>query len=157
MSEAGATTPRIVVGVDGSDNSIEALRWAARQAELTGAQLNVVTAWSYPEFPTPFGIVPELPLPHDPLAAPRVRLVEAIASALGDRPRIAVEPRVVEGPPPVVLLDAAAGAELLVVGSRGLGGMKALLLGSVSERCVRHASCPVVVIHHTTDHGDLKR
>lgn len=138
--------PRIVVGVDGSVPSIEALRWAARQAQLVGATLHVVTAWSYPEYPTPFGIVPELPLGPDPLAEARVRLDRAIAANLGRRPSVEVRAQVVSGVPVPVLLEKADGAALLVLGSRGRGAFAGMVLGSVSIHCLGRASCPVAVV-----------
>src|SRR5579872_4629000 len=139
---------RIVVGVDGSESSIDALKWAARQAEMTGATLHVVTAWAYPDQPTPFGIVPELPLGPDPLTEARERLENAIVSALGPHPSVEVTAEVLSGHVPPVLLHAARDAELLVVGSRGRGAFAGMLLGSVSEHCVHHAGCPVVVVRH---------
>jgi len=148
---------RIVVGVDGSDRSLEALRWAARQASLTGAQLHVVTGWFYPEFPTPFGIVPELPLPPDPMAEARRRLDKAVAAVLGVQPNLDLRVEVVSGSPSAVLLAAAEGADLLVVGSQGMGRFEALLLGSVCERCVRRSTCPVVVIHGKKDSDQSHR
>jgi nucleotide-binding universal stress UspA family protein len=144
MPHAAASTT--VVGVDGSDSSLEALGWAIREAGLTGATLNVVTAWSFPEHPTPFGIVPELPLAEDPLAETRKRLDQVVEAARGGIERLDVRTRVVHGAAATVLLESARDADLLVVGSRGLGTIAGLLLGSVSEHCVRHASCPVVVV-----------
>lgn len=123
-----------------------ALRWAARQAELTGATLHVVTAWSYPEHPTPFGIVPELPVPGDPLADALHKLDEVVGSELGGHAGTTVHTEVIQGNAAPVLLDAARDAGLLVVGSRGQGAFAGLLLGSVSEHCVRHAACPVLVV-----------
>lgn len=153
MPKPSAPVSRIVVGVDGSDRSLEALRWAAEQARLTGSQLHVVTGWFYPQFPTPFGIVPELPLPPDPMAEARGRLEQAVAAVLGVQSNLDLRVEVVRGNPAVVLLDAAKGADLLVVGSQGMGRFEALLLGSVCERCVRRATCPVVIIHGTNDPG----
>ena len=113
--------PKIVVGVDGSESSIAALRWAARQAELTGAALHVVTAWSYPEHPTPFGIVPPLPLPTDPLSNARRQLAEVVDAELERHTGLTIHTEVVHGNAAPVLLDAARDADLLVVGSRGQG------------------------------------
>lgn len=134
---------RIVVGVDGSPASADALSWAARQAELTGAAIEAVTSW---EYPMAFGGYPaanEIDWP----ANARSVLDSALDQALGE----AADPvtrTVVEGHPAKVLIDAAAGAELLVVGSRGHGGFAGLLLGSVSEYVVAHAPCPVLVVRH---------
>jgi nucleotide-binding universal stress UspA family protein len=142
---------KIVVGVDGSEPSLEALRWAIHQAELTNASLEVLTAWSYPERQAPFGIVPELPLRKDPMAATRPRLDQAVKAALGRDRNLDVRDDVVHGEAAQVLLEAARDADLLVVGSRGLGAITGMLLGSVSEHIVRHAPCPVVVVPSTKD------
>ncbi len=142
-SPSGST---IVVGVDGSEGSLEALRWAGRQATLTRASLHVVTAWAFPEHRTPFGIVFDLESIADPTARARKELDRAITATLGSHTDFEVRADVVPGDEAPVLLDAARGADLLVVGSRGLGSFAGMVLGSVSERCVRHAECPVVVV-----------
>jgi len=139
---------KIVVGVDGSDGSLEALRWAARQAQLTGASLHVVTAWAFPEHGTPFGIVFDLASLSDPTARAREALGRAIFDTLGDHQQIEVRAEVIPGDEAPVLLEAARDADLLVVGNRGRGAFVGMLLGSVSEQCVRHAPCPVVVVRN---------
>jgi nucleotide-binding universal stress UspA family protein len=140
-------TSTVVVGVDGSESSLDALRWAARQARLTGASLEVVTAWTFPDVATPFGIVPDMSGESDPEGDARVRLDEAVGDVLGEDPEIALRTSVVLGTAAQALLDASRDADLLVVGSRGLGAFTGMLLGSVSEHCVRHAKGPVVVVH----------
>jgi len=149
MRQETGHEPRIVVGVDGSSSSVEALRWATRQARLRGAILSIVTAWDYPEHPTPFGIVPDLPIGVDPMEASRRALGTLVDEVLGADPGIVVDCHVVHGAPTPVLLESARGAELLVVGSRGRGTVSGALLGSVSLHCVTHASCPVAVVHVT--------
>lgn len=152
MSEAnpdvgsGTATRRIVVGVDGSEPSIRALQWAAREAEWSDATLEVLTAWTFPEQPAPLGIVARVPWPDELIAEARVKLDEVIKDALPDIDPQRVIARVIRGSAVPVLLDAARDADLLVVGSHGRGAMAELLLGSVTERCVRHACCSVVVI-----------
>jgi nucleotide-binding universal stress UspA family protein len=146
MADGSGHESRVVVGVDGSDSSVEALRWAARQARLTGATLCVVTAWDYPEHATPFGIVPELPATFDPVEKARLALDALVGEVLDSDPGIVVVRDVVHGGPAPVLLEYAQGAELLVVGRRGRGALAGALLGSVSGRCLTHASCPVAVI-----------
>ena len=148
---------KIVVGVDGSESSLGALRWAVRQAEMTKDDLLVLTVWSYPERPAPFGMVPELPLPDDPMAEVRRRLDDVVDAAAGRKPSIAVRAEVVEGRAATALVEAARDAELLVVGSRGLGAIAGMLLGSVSEHCVRHAASPVVVVRSTDDAARVSR
>jgi nucleotide-binding universal stress UspA family protein len=132
---------RIVVGVDGSPASLEALQWAVRQASLTGAAAEAVTAWHFPAAVGGFPIVD----PTDWQANAHDVQDLAVKEALGDAAPALVR-RVAQGHPVRVLLEAAVGAELLVVGSRGHGGFTGMLLGSVSEHVVAHAPCPVVVI-----------
>ncbi len=152
MSEAnpvvagGSPIRRIVVGVDGSEPSIRALQWAARQAEWSGAALEVLTAWSFPEHPAPLGIVVHVPWPDELMAEARLKLDEVIRDSLPNIAPDRVHAQVVRGSAVPVLLEASSNADLLVVGSHGRGAMAELLLGSVSDRCVRHAGCSVVVI-----------
>ena len=133
-----ANRPVIVAGVDGSRCSLEALRWAARQAELTGAELHAVMAWSLPEIYSY--------TPRDFEGDARKALEEAIEQALGDQPRVPVIGQVVEGHAAEALIDASRDAQLLVVGRQGHGAFTGMLLGSVSQHCVAHAHCPVVII-----------
>jgi nucleotide-binding universal stress UspA family protein len=136
----------IVVGVDGSASSLDALRWAAAQADRTGASLDAVIAWQYPYV---YGGFPVSDSVDWRLSAQRT-LDDAVAAALGeDGPKVTTTVR--EGDAAGALLAASATAELLVVGHRGHGGFTELLLGSVSQRVVTHATCPVVVIRHRAD------
>jgi nucleotide-binding universal stress UspA family protein len=128
----------IVAGVDGSQCSLEALRWAARQSELTGAELLAVMAWSLPEIYSY--------TPRDFQGDARKALEDAIEQSLGQEPRAPVTAQVVEGHPARALIDASRDAQLLVIGSRGHGAFTGMLLGSVSQHCVSHAQCPVVVV-----------
>jgi nucleotide-binding universal stress UspA family protein len=132
--------PRIVVGFDGSDESLSALEWAARQAELTGGALEIVAAW---EWPTSLGWAP---MPgYDPVAETKKLLEPMLESLRHARPKVAVSWKVVEGHPAPVLVGESHGAELLVVGRRGHGEFVGMLIGSTSEYCVANAACPVVV------------
>jgi len=141
---------RIVVGVDGSPQSRQALRWAARQAKLTGASLQVITCW---EFPTAMSWLPPNPSDFEAIQRDAKRTLEqTVADVLGDDPDIDLDLTVVEGQASPGLLEAARGASLLVVGSRGHGELTGMLLGSVSERCVTHAPCPVTVVRDVGDH-----
>lgn len=133
---------RIVAGVDGSACSKDALRWAARQAEMTGAVLEVVIGWRYPTY---YGWAPG-PQDFDFEDAARQALGETLDAVFGANRPAGLTTRVVEGHPASVLVEAAAGADLLVVGSRGYGGLADALLGSVSTYCVHHAHCPVTVL-----------
>ena len=131
---------RIVVGVDGSEVSKGALRWAARQARLTGASLDVVMTWELPTLP--HGVWGGYDESQDAQQA----LNETVRDVLGKTKEGEVLTRAIEGPPAPRLLEAAKGADLLVVGSEGHGPVAGLLLGSVSQQCVAHAPCPVVVV-----------
>jgi nucleotide-binding universal stress UspA family protein len=138
---------RIVVGIDGSPASLRALAWAVRQAELTGGLVDAVTAWHYPVviggMPyAPLGVLDEAEFGR--FAA--TTLGNAISAVVGKDAPVKISSTVREGNAAEVLLDAADGADLLVVGSRGHGGFTEALLGSVSQHCVHHAPCPVVII-----------
>lgn len=140
----------IVVGVDGSPASIEALRWAAGQAVLTGDDLTAVAAW---EWPTTLGWAPPYPEGYDPASDAQKALAQAVGKVQGDFAELKIDTRVLEGRPAPVLLGVAKDADLLVVGSRGHGEFTGMLIGSVSEHCVAHARCPVVVVRGLRDHS----
>ncbi|MGC8462068.1 MAG: universal stress protein [Acidimicrobiales bacterium] len=133
---------QIVVGVDGSPTSAKAFAWAADLAEETGAALRAVMSWEdrYSDMWVPgSGVV------VDRLAVVRRALEHAALPVTGAHPTLPVELTAVEGPPARRLVAAAEDADVLVVGSRGHGGLTGTLLGSVSLFCVTHAPCPVVV------------
>lgn len=135
---------RVVVGVDGSEASREALRWALRQAALTGAGIEAVACWQWPAAAGGFA-----PYEDFDMSTPTRQYAEAeVAQALAETgSSVEVRLVVVEGYPAGALVAHGAGAELLVVGSRGHGTLRGVLLGSVGLHCVTHATCPVVVIH----------
>jgi nucleotide-binding universal stress UspA family protein len=136
---------RIVVGVDGSAPSKAALAWSARQARLTGATVEAVIAWQYPAtYGYTMPTAPEINYNYEEIAAKVI--ADTIAEFRGQDNQVEIISRVVEGNAAQALLDASAGAELLVVGSRGHGGFFEALLGSVGQHCVHHATCPVVII-----------
>jgi nucleotide-binding universal stress UspA family protein len=135
-------TPRIVVGVDGFESSKAALRWAIHQAKLTGAMVDAVTVW---QIPAGSGLIPAADLP-DYQDDARIILTEAIAEMCTVDSEVEVRPYVTEGHAGPVLVAAAEGADLLVVGCRGHGGLAEALLGSVGQYCVHHAPCPVVIM-----------
>ena len=141
-SRQGDEQRRIVVGVDGFESSKAALRWAIRQAKLTGAVVEAVTAW---HVPVGTGWVPTADMPDYQEDAFTV-LAEAIDEMCTVDPDVQVCPRVVEGRAGPVLVDAADGADLLVVGSMGHRGLAEVLLGSVGQYCALNASCPVVIM-----------
>ncbi len=138
---------RIVVGVDGSAPADLALRWALRQAVLTGADLEVLACWQRPVIAS--GYAPTAWVDFDFTKETERAASDQLASAVAETPgtdKVTVRTRVVEGYPAVVLTGAARGAELLVVGSRGHGEMAGLLLGSVGLHCAMHGPCSVVIV-----------
>ena len=140
---------RIVVGVDGSSHSEEALRWALGQARLTGQPVEAVTSWSNL---IDLGVGGEGGLVgFDWKGLATSTLENTVAKAVDSADADRVTQRVVQGHPAKVLVDAAADAALLVVGSRGRGGFKGMLLGSVSQHVVARAACPVVVVRTPAD------
>jgi nucleotide-binding universal stress UspA family protein len=137
---------RIVVGVDGSPSSLEALRWAAGEARLRGATLVALHAWTLPPVSTANQGARLLASDFARIRDGARKLLElAVAEAVPDK-EIDIARVVCEGPPAQALVASAEDADLLVVGSRGLGGFKGLLLGSVSREVAQHAPCPVVVV-----------
>lgn len=138
----------IVVGVDGSDASVNALRWALREARLRTARVRVVLAWSYPQVSTYHEAkhVLDVPFAEDAAAFLDQVVAETAAAAEG----LEIEKKVVEGQAAPALVEAARDASLLVVGSRGLGGFSGLLLGSVSQQCAHHATCTLVIVREGT-------
>ncbi|WUH95633.1 universal stress protein [Streptomyces sp. NBC_00433] len=148
MNQPAPQIPRVVVGVDGSPGSETALRWALAHAPAQGASVQAVTAWQYPDmYGYSWGYLPSVPDGGNFSAAAEKALVETVARVTAETGSNAeVTTRVIEGHPAQVLRDAARGAHLLVVGTRGHGSFAGVLLGSVSQHCVQHAPCPVVVV-----------
>jgi nucleotide-binding universal stress UspA family protein len=143
---------RIVVGVDGSEPSRAALRWAAATAAALGAELEPVRAFRYPPplqewtaMPSNYGFLPELPAEEVVERGVHDELADAVTAEVGAD--VAAKALVRRGHPAEVLLAAADGAALLVVGRSGHGGLADLLrLGSVARACTEHAPCPVAVV-----------
>jgi nucleotide-binding universal stress UspA family protein len=140
----------IVVGVDGSEGGAAALEFAAEEAALRNTPLRIVSAWQVPAAAYGGGGAP--PLDPSTLDAFRVRAEhvaeEATATAKKLQPSLEVEALTAAGQPADALLGQGADADLIVVGRRGLGGFRSLLLGSVSQQVVHYATCPVVVVQH---------
>src|SRR5262249_58110220 len=132
-----------VVGLDGSDQSRMALRWAAAAGKAADVRVRAVKSWIHPRS----GI---LPIASVPVSAAEMdeqsgrALATAVADVLG--PSAAVITEVLHGPTAAALLQTVTPDSVLVLGSRGLGGFVGLLLGSVSQECVEYAPCPVVVV-----------
>jgi nucleotide-binding universal stress UspA family protein len=138
---------RIVVGIDGSDGSRTALQWAGAEARRRGATLEVVLAWEYPAgmvYASHGSFLPPEPDMEGAAVATLQKLLadEGLASDDG----VDLRESVVHDAPAPALLHASQDADLLVVGSRGQGAFVGMLLGSVSQHCVTHATCPVVVV-----------
>jgi nucleotide-binding universal stress UspA family protein len=145
----------VVVGVDGSAESVAALAWAARYGSASGARVRALLAWHYP------GAVGGPPIEKAPESVHaqteqqmRATLDEAVAKACPGEAPAGVETSIVYGHPAQVLIDASKEADLLVVGSRGHGAWHGMLVGSVSIHCVTGASCPVVVVRGSDGHRD---
>ena len=135
MSNAASTEARIVVGFDGSEGSQPALAWAIREAQLRHCRLEAVRAWSPGEFGTD----------EDIQAYTLEHLEKEVSEAVGGSP-VSWQAFAEKGSAAKVLTARAAGAEMLVVGSRGHGALSGLLLGSVSSHVSTHVGAPVVVI-----------
>ncbi|MDG4860342.1 universal stress protein [Streptomyces sp. T-3] len=142
---------KVVVGVDGSEPSLRALAWAARQAKLTGATLEAVTCVDFPAegwepLMTGWAPPPLRPEDFDPGQLGRRILDDALAKVLDDETAARVDHQVYVGGAAQGLLERAEGAELLVVGERSHRGFAAALLGSVAHHLTHHAPCPVTVV-----------
>jgi nucleotide-binding universal stress UspA family protein len=141
-------------GIDGSESARLAAQWAAREAQLQDAEVRLVSAW---EIPTYGFSVAAVGISDEMMKALQNAAEDNLANATDEVRAIAkeidVSTDVVEGQAAGVLLEAARDADLLVVGSRGLGGFRELLLGSVSQQCANHAGCPVVIVRHLHPNG----
>jgi nucleotide-binding universal stress UspA family protein len=135
---------RVVVGADGSADSLAAIRAAAVEADRAGLALHVVHAWQQPAVYVDVNLLAEYD--HVFREAAQVLLGESVAGLGEDFPDLVITQDLVQGQAATALLDAAQDARLLVVGSRGLHGVTRMLLGSVSHAVVLHAPCPVLVV-----------
>lgn len=145
------TRPHIVVGVDGSESSIAALRWGNRLASALNLDIRAVAVWQYPVMALgtyyPFeGWSPE--------EDTEKILASVVTAVFGENPPSSVSTFVRSGPVAPALIEESDGAEMLIVGSRGRGGFVGLLLGSVSATVAEHARCPVLVVHESQDGTD---
>ncbi|MCU1474158.1 universal stress protein [Amnibacterium sp.] len=147
QNQTAGREPRIVVGVDGSPSSVGALRRGARIAAALDLPLHAIAAWHYPDLYG--GYMGEAFIPDPSMLADgaQAMLDETVAAVFGDSPPTGFRGLVREGRAAQILIDESRGAEMLIVGSRGHGGFTGLLLGSVSEACAEHATCPVLVFH----------
>lgn len=136
----------VLVAHDGSAEAEAAVRTAARLAAALGKPVTAVRAWNISTAPRPATAAPGYMPPFEDFeAATLAALEEDLAPIRSEHPDVTITAAVVHGSPAAKLIDASGRADLIVVGSRGHGGFAGLLLGSVSEQVVRHATCPVVV------------
>lgn len=148
MSETAAARPVIVAGVDGSELSEGALRWAVGQARLTGAEVHAVMAWNVPVSIYLMPVAGEEQYERE-----AEQVMDTILANVGDDAHgVVVTKKMVGKNAAQALVRAADGAQLLVVGSHGHGGFPGMHLGSVATYCVHHAPCPVLV-YRGTDTG----
>jgi nucleotide-binding universal stress UspA family protein len=133
-------TYRIVVGVDGSEHSNEALRWALKEAECHSGMVTAVLSWQVPflSFPGAFD--------RDELEKVYKNFLIETVSAIAPKPAVPLETLVAEGDPTEAMVEASKGANLLVLGTRGRSAFAGLLLGAVSQGAAATAHCPVVLV-----------
>lgn len=138
-ADSGASSGRIVVGIDGSANSTQALRWAVEEARLRDVPLQIVYAWQG-------GLPGMVPTPPDDEFKRHAEAVLDAAIREVAAEGLHIDTKALKGHPAAVLVEASAGAALVVVGSHGHGGFAGTMLGSVSQRVASHAHCPVAII-----------
>lgn len=142
---------RIVVGIDPSEHSVRALRWALREARLTGAELELVHVYEGPNMGAYPGYRPTVNDSEVRQAVAQMMEDVLERASDGDTQGVKVRRTFIGGHPAAVLQETAEGADLLVVGARGVGGFTGLVVGSVSHQVVGHAPCPVVVVAPESD------
>jgi nucleotide-binding universal stress UspA family protein len=150
MATESASVPRVVVGVDGSAESVSALEWAAGYAKATGATVTAVLSWHYPAAVgmAPVGVAPKA-VSDEVRAHMQETLDKALTEAFGNPAPDNVNSKIAYGHPAMVLVAESEHADLLVVGHRGHGAFTGMLIGSVSIHCVSSAACPVVVVRRS--------
>lgn len=142
----------VVVGIDGSDESTAALRWAVRHARRIDATVRAVAVWQQP---LQLGMAAVPPPPMEAFEAEAGRwLTDALPKLGSDEPGAPIHTRTEQGDPSAVLIDQAAHAELLVLGNHGRGALSGALVGSVAQRCAQHSPCPVVLVPRPASHPD---
>lgn len=139
--------PRLVVGVDGSDSSLSALRRGARMATALDGSLEAVIVWHFPGDGFLYPPITEWSPEKDADTVVRT----AADAVFGETWPTWFTVSTRQGAPAQVLIDESEGAEMLILGSRGHGGFPGLLLGSVSHSCAQHAHCPVLIMHDLSD------
>lgn len=142
--------PVVVVGVDGSEESAEALCWAVGYARRTGGRVRAVMAWQQAVYgySSYAGVAMVFPDMRDPAKEACEALGRLVKDTVGESRHPLIQQLVLEGHPAAVLVEQSKSADLLAVGARGHGAFTDLLIGSVSNHCVHHAACPVLVVRH---------
>lgn len=139
----------VVVGDDGSESAAEAVRYALEEATRRNTTLHVIRAWSILSVSRPPDVPPGYAASLEEYEAAAMAEEQArITHLLGEDTAVPVEVHCVHSPAAQALIAASETADVLVVGSRGRGGFRTLLLGSVAEQCIRHAAGPVIVVRH---------
>ncbi|MQA96345.1 MAG: universal stress protein [Streptosporangiales bacterium] len=146
MSESTAAARPVVVGVDGSGASLRALEWAVEEAQLRRAPLRVVHAITRPVYDVPVGPAPLAPVGEEARKQAQLLLEDAHARVSGLAPEVGVETQSAVGFPAAVMLSQSRDACLVAVGARGLGGVGAIVVGSVGVELAARAACPVAVL-----------
>ncbi|MFJ7175977.1 universal stress protein [Streptomyces massasporeus] len=141
--QSSELVPRVVVGVDGSPASHAALRWAVHHARMVGGTVEAIYVWDTPSARGWSGPAVD---PDFDLEQARERFAQELRTVFPGEQPPRLQEHLVQGDPSEALIQASEGAELLVVGRRGIGGFARAMLGSVSQRCAQHAACPVVVV-----------
>jgi nucleotide-binding universal stress UspA family protein len=141
----------IVVGVDGSEGAAHALGFAIEEAKLRGVGIRAVGVWNIPAGAYAGGVFPTIPDVQAFETSAAARLDATLDEARDAAAGVEIERVLRQGQPAEVLVELARDADLLVIGSRGLGGFRGLLLGSVGQQCAQHAPCPVVIVPHAVE------
>jgi nucleotide-binding universal stress UspA family protein len=135
---------KILVGIDGSENSLRALRWALAEARVRGDAVELVHSWHFPYVADPSGMVP---YPGVALEECGTAIIADALRAVADETHgVTITTRVEQGAGAAPLIDASREADLVVIGRRGHGGFLTLVMGSVAQQVAAHAHCPVVVV-----------
>lgn len=150
MTAVSQPRPLVVVGIDGSESSKHALRWAARIARAEDARIEVVGTW---QWPYAYGWTAAVPMEYSPEQDLEKVLNDVVGEVFDSGRPVDLTVRVLEGDPARVLIELSETALLVVVGSRGRGGFAGLVLGSVSRKVAELAKCPVLIAHGAGTEG----
>jgi nucleotide-binding universal stress UspA family protein len=144
----------VVVGDDGSEGAAHALRFALEEARRRGCTLHVVRAWSILSSARPTDVPPGFAatMPEYEAACGKEETAR-VEHLLGADPGVPVQIHCVHKPAAAALIEASQTADIVVVGTRGVGGFRSLVLGSVAEQCIRHCAGPVVIVRHPAPAG----